>query len=246
MGSELFAPSGFVVKMLSNTEIKKIRSLREKKFRDEYGLFVVEGEKMVGEALASGFDVRAVYRRDEIGERTMEKISQLSSPSPVLAVVSIPSMVSGHDSGGLCLALDSVRDPGNLGTILRLSDWFGVDTVYMSPDTVEMFNPKVIQSSMGSVFRVHAVIAEIAEVCKRFNEQGRPVYGTFIDGVDVYLQHLDSKGLIIMGNESVGISASVASTVSAKLMIPRWPGSGAESLNVATATAVVLSEFRRR
>jgi len=232
--------------MLSNSEIKKIRSLREKKFRDELGLFAVEGEKMVREALESGFDVQAVYRRDEIGVQTMEKISQFSTPSPVLAVVRIPAMTAGSDRGGLCLALDSVRDPGNMGTILRLSDWFGIDTVYMSADSVEIFNPKVIQSSMGSVFRAHALIADIPELCKSFQARGRRVYGTFINGEDIYTQTLDSKGLIIMGNESSGVSAEVSALVGERLTIPRWPGSGAESLNVATATAIVLSEFRRR
>lgn len=234
------------VYMLTNNEIKRVRSLREKKFRDEYGLFVVEGEKMVNEALLSNFEVVAVYREEEVGASAMEKMSQLSTCPPVLAVVAKPEPRGMSLERGLYLALDSVRDPGNLGTILRLSDWFGVNTVFVSPDTVELYNPKVVQSSMGSILRVRTVTADIAELCRRFRLENMPVYGTFIDGVDIYEQHLDSEGVIVMGNESVGISAPVAAQVSTRLTIPKWPGSGAESLNVATATAVTLSEFRRR
>lgn len=232
--------------MLTNNEIKQVRSLREKKFRDEYGLFVVEGEKMVSEAVLSNFEVVAVYREEEVGAAAMAKMSQMSTPSPVIAVVAKPEPKGICLERGLCLALDSVRDPGNLGTILRLSDWFGVKTVFASPDTVELYNPKVVQSSMGSIFRVKMVSSDIAEICRRFRMDNMPVYGTFIDGVDIYEQHLDNEGLIIMGNESNGISAPVAAQVSTRLSIPRWPGSGAESLNVATATAITLSEFRRR
>ena len=232
--------------MLTAGEIKQVRSLREKKFRDQYGLFVVEGEKMVSEALLSNFEVVAIYREDEVGTAAMAKMSQLSTPPPVLAVVSKPQPKGFCLERGLCLALDSVRDPGNLGTILRLSDWFGVDTVFASPDTVELYNPKVVQSSMGSIFRVKMVTADIADLCKRFRAKSMPVYGTFIDGVDIYEQNLDNEGLVIMGNESLGISPAVAAQVSTRLTIPKWPSSGAESLNVATATAVTLSEFRRR
>ena len=144
---------------ISNAEIKRIRSLAQKKYRDEYGLFVVEGEKMVAEAMDSGMEVTAVYRRDEIGEAAMARISLLSSPSPVLALVRKPSGVrSGSPEGiirnGLYLALDTIRDPGNLGTILRVADWFGADAVFASPDTADIFNPKVVQSTMGAIFRV--------------------------------------------------------------------------------------------
>ena len=139
---------------ISNAEIKRIRSLAQKKFRDVSGAFIVEGEKMVSEALASGFEVEEVYRKDEIGEEAMSRISLLSSPSPVLAIVRKPSDTDSGLSGlglssGLYLALDSIRDPGNLGTILRAADWFGVDAVFASADTVDVFNPKVVQSTMG-------------------------------------------------------------------------------------------------
>ena len=151
---------------ITQAEIKQVRSLREKKFRDELGLFVVEGEKLVEEALRSGFEVVRVWRRDEIGEAAMARISQLSTPSPVLAVVRRPAAQEPPRPSGLCLALDGVRDPGNLGTILRIADWFGVETVYVSADCVELFNPKVIQASMGSVFRVRAVPAELPALAR--------------------------------------------------------------------------------
>lgn len=239
--------------MLTNAEIKKIRSLREKKFRDEYGLFVVEGEKLVQEALSSGFEVMEVYRVEEIGESVMAKISLTSSPSPVLAVVAKPDGGRGTASAdvrqlpaGLSLALDSVRDPGNLGTIIRVADWFGVETVFVSPDTVELYNPKVVQATMGSIFRVPVRECRIPDLCRAYKAEGRPVYGTLLDGSNIYEAELGSDGLIVMGNESNGISSEVRRELTAGLLIPSFGRSGAESLNVGVATALTLSEFRRR
>ena len=232
--------------MITNAEIKDIRSLREKKFRDEYGLFVVEGEKMVQEALMSGFEVVRVWRKDEIGENAMSRISQFSTPSPVLAVVSKPQPTGLVLERGLYLALDSVRDPGNMGTIIRLAEWFGISTIFASADCVEIWNPKVIQASMGSIFRVKVVTSDIPDICRRFKDKGMKVYGTFLDGTDMYGMELDKEGLIVMGNESNGVSDEVAEEVNARLYIPSYGGSKAESLNVAVATAVTLAEFRRR
>ena len=231
---------------ITQAEIKRIRSLREKKFRDATGLFVVEGEKMVQEALHSGFRVEGVWRREEIGEAAMERISQLSTPSPVLAVVSRPEASGPVPVRGLCLALDGVRDPGNLGTIIRTADWFGVRTVFVSGDCAETYNPKVIQASMGSIFRVQICEADLPALCRRCREAGLPVYGTFLDGRDLYGEPLSAEGLVVMGNEASGIRPEVAAQVDRRLLIPAAPGSGAESLNVASATAIVLSEFRRR
>jgi len=231
---------------ITQAEIKRIRSLREKKFRDATGLFVVEGEKLVQEALHSGFRVEGVWRREEIGDAAMERISQLSTPSPVLAVVARPEPLEPVLEPGLSLALDGVRDPGNLGTIIRTADWFGVRTVYVSGDCAEQYNPKVIQASMGSVFRVRVTAADLPELCRRVREAGMPVYGTFLDGRDLYAEPLSATGLVIMGNEASGIREEVAAQVDRRLRIPAWEGAGAESLNVASATAVVLSEFRRR
>ena len=234
--------------MLANAEIKRIKSLRDKKFRDEYGQFTVEGEKLVSEALSSGFKVLAVYRSEEIGEETMSRMSSLNSPSPVLAVVQKPTPRSLALERGLYLGLDSVRDPGNMGTILRLADWFGITTVFAAQDCVEVFNPKVVQASMGSIFRVSVVYCNLEEICRRFRAMDMPVYGTFLDGQDIYSQNLADEGLIVMGNEASGISMQVSSSVSTRLLIPSFAAGRrtAESLNVAAATAIVLSEFRRR
>ena len=234
---------------VSNAEIKKVRSLREKKFRDETRLFVVEGEKMVREALGSGWDVVSVYRRETVGEEAMERMSSLSSPSPVLAVVRQKETEGFRGPRpGLCLALDAIRDPGNLGTIIRLADWFGVDTIFASPDTVELYNPKVIQSSMGSVFRKNVIYCDLTQVCRSYREAGRKVCGTFLGGSDIYRADLDGDALVVMGNEANGISGPVGALADMRLTIPCFAPDGAapESLNVAVATAVVMSEFRRR
>ena len=231
---------------ITQAEIKQIRSLREKKYRDAYGLFVVEGEKMVREALSSGFEVKGVWRREEIGDTAMDRISQLSTPSPVLAVIARPQSAEISLEKGLYLGLDGIRDPGNLGTMLRIADWFGVEGVFLSEDCVELFNPKVIQASMGSIFRVRVQTAPLAGLSRRFRGVGMPVYGTFLDGRDIYREALRPEGLVLMGNEASGIRPEVAAEVDARLWIPSFGRSGAESLNVAAATAVTLSEFRRR
>lgn len=235
---------------LTHALIKMIRSLKDKKFRDEYGLFVVEGEKLVREALDSSYEVESVYRMEEIGENVMSRISLCATPSPVLALVRIPADRSSYGkcgiSSGLCVALDSVRDPGNMGTILRVADWFGVETVYLSPDCTDIFAPKVVQATMGSIFRVRTEVADIPELCRAFTSQGRPVYGTLLDGEDIYASNLEEQALVVMGNESNGISGAVRNEIRRGLRIPSFGKSGAESLNVAVATAVTLSEFRRR
>ena len=233
--------------MLTKAEIKHIRSLREKKFRDASGQFVVEGEKMVAEALQSGFTVDAVYHREVIGEEDMARISMLSSPSPVLALVQKPQPRAVELRRSLYLGLDSVRDPGNMGTILRIADWFGIRTVFASMDSAEVYNPKVVQASMGSIFRVNTVYCDLPALCARFRNMDMPVYGTFLDGRSIYTENLASEGLVVMGNEANGISAETGALVSTRLTIPSFAeGRTAESLNVAVATAVALSEFRRR
>lgn len=246
---------------ISANEIKRVRSLSDKKFRDRYGLFCVEGEKMVDEALRSSFDVETVYRKDEIGEEQMSRISSLSSPSPALAVVRKPQDINlSSDAAlsvalgrsGLYLALDTIRDPGNLGTILRVADWFGIDAVFAAPDTVDVFNPKVVQATMGAIFRVKFHYADIPALCRTAVSTGGNVYGTFLDGSDMYEKQLntgkDSPSVIVIGNESNGISDEVAGLVSDRLYIPPYPknDTGSESLNAAVATAITVAEFRRR
>jgi len=240
--------------MITNNEIKRIKALQNKKFRDETGLFVVEGEKMVEEALRSSFTVEAVYKRDEIGAEAMSRISSLSSPSPVLAVLrQKPAATSDEieaiiSSGVLAIGLDAVRDPGNMGTIIRLADWFGIDVIFASSDSVELYNPKTVQSTMGAIFRKKVIYCDLLKVCKSFTSNNLPIYGTFLEGENIYRKELSSKGLIVMGNEANGISDAVKNCVTDKLFIPPYPGDTetAESLNVAIATAITVSEFRRR
>ena len=239
---------------LPSAEIKFVKSLSQKKFRDSTGLFVVEGEKMVEEALASRFRVEKVYRRADIGEAVMARISGLSSPSPALALVHRPEDLSSGEmpAKGLFLALDGIRDPGNLGTILRIADWFGIDAVFASPDTVDVFNPKVVQATMGAIFRVRFHYADIPSLCSRTLKCGGKVYGTFLDGENMYGKALDcgweAPSVIVIGNEANGISPAVAASVSDRLFIPPYPSDdpGSESLNAAVATAVTVAEFRRQ
>lgn len=246
---------------LSNNEIKRIRSLQQKKFRDESGLFIVEGEKMVEEALNSSFTVEATYHKDDIGEEAMKRISALSNPSPVLAVVRKPKdiYVESHDTladlfakGGLFLALDTIRDPGNLGTILRIADWFGIDAIFATRDTVDVFNPKVVQATMGAIFRRKMHYVDLEETARMVIAAGGNVYGTFLDGNDIYSTSLaDSRTspvMVVIGNESEGISKGMADIVSDRLFIPPYPAGcqTSESLNAAVATAITVSEFRRR
>jgi len=255
---------------MTNSEIKYVRSLKDKKTRTLAGEFVVESEKLVAEAIASGFDLKLIcYSSDNLDDRilshpvaqaidqkTMSRISMLSSPSPALAVVRMPSLSVNADEEisslasdpqALCLALDGVRDPGNLGTIVRIADWFGIDAIFASRDTVDLYNPKTIQSTMGSVFRKKVIYCELNDVASAFSAAGAPVYGTFLEGENIYSQKLAGHALVVMGSESFGIRDYLWSSVSRKLYIPPYPpgGSGCESLNVSVAAAVVCSEFRR-
>lgn len=242
---------------LSANKIKYIRSLHQKKYRDEHNLFIAEGEKIVEEALRSGYNVKEVFYEKEIGKEAMSRISNLSSPSPVLAVIEKPnftpdSILQNLDSQGrkpLYLALDGVKDPGNLGTIIRVADWFGVDAIFASHGSVEVYNPKVVQATMGAIFRKQVIYTDLAHVCEKFLAAGLPVYGTFLDGKNLYenLPQEHKCGLVVMGSESFGISAQLESLISNKLLIPPYPADAqtSESLNVAIATAIICAEFRR-
>jgi TrmH family RNA methyltransferase len=246
---------------ISNNEIKRVKALQQKKFRDETGLFTVEGEKMVDEAVASPFKVENIYRREDIGEDAMKRISALSSPSPVLAVVRKPEDIYINDvskltsllsKGGLYLALDTIRDPGNLGTILRIADWFGIDAVFATKDTVDVFNPKVVQATMGAIFRVKMHYVDLPALSDVILTAGGKIFGTFLDGLNIYSRPLDNGDeapvLIVIGNESEGISPAMAKLVTDRLYIPPYPADdpGSESLNAAVATALTVAEFRRR
>lgn len=246
---------------ISNNEIKRLKSLQQKKFRDEYGLFAVEGDKMVEEALASPFHVESVYRKDEIGEEAMKRITALASPSPSFAVVRKPTDIYIDDpkslkeflsKGGLFLGLDTIRDPGNLGTILRVAEWFGIDAVFAAKDSVDVFNPKVVQATMGAIFRVKMHYVDLPALSEVILEAGGRIYGTFLDGLNIYGRELavgeDFPVMIVIGNESEGISDRMAALATDRLYIPPYPADspGSESLNAAVATAVTVAEFRRR
>lgn len=247
--------------MLSNNDIKRIKSLHQKKFRDETGLFIVEGEKMVQEAISSHYDVENTFHRSEIGEDAMKRISALANPSPALAVVRKPvdSQIDDPEilkdivgDSGLFLALDTIRDPGNLGTIMRIADWFGIKAVFAAKDTVDVYNPKVVQATMGAIFRVKFHYVDLSELAKVVLDSSGKVYGTFLDGGNIYSKTLDTGNenpvVIVIGNESEGISEKMAALVSDRLYIPPYPAdsSGSESLNAAIATAITVAEFRRR
>ena len=241
---------------ISANKIKFVRSLAQKKFRDEHSLFVAEGEKIVAEAEASGYKIEEIFRIEEIGTEAMARISNLSSPSPVLAVIRKPEFSAEDiisalkpESKGLYLALDGVKDPGNLGTIIRIADWFGVEAIFASPGTVEVFNPKVVQATMGAIFRKRVIYTDLAELCTRFKSLGLPVYGTLLDGKNIYeaLPADRKHGLVVMGSESFGISEQLRPHIDNKLFIPPYPADAvtSESLNVAIATAIICADFRR-
>lgn len=235
--------------MISAAEIKMIRSLKEKKFRDNLGMFVVEGEKMVQEAVDSRFEVIKVYDAASIGESAMQRITLLSNPSPVLALVRKPAGISEIpriNDNGTYLVLDCIKDPGNMGTILRIADWYGIDGVFAAEGSVDIFNPKVVQSTMGAIFRVDFHYCSLTQLLRR---DGIDVFGTFLKGENIYDASLDGHGarFIVTGNESAGISDEVAALCNRRLTIPSFAkGAGSESLNAAVATAITVSEFKRR
>lgn len=251
--------------MVSKNQIKLIRQLEQKKFRRRDGLFVAEGPKVVGDLLRAGFRPTAVYATEEwggaeavfsagdsnvsdsimlVGDDELRKLSFLQHPQHVLALFSIPEPTREVSVHGLCLALDGVQDPGNLGTIIRIADWFGISTIFCSEGTADAWNPKVVQATMGSIARVNIVYTNLARL---IDSAQVPVYGTLLDGEDIYTQPLSSEGLIVMGNEGNGISPDIRSRITHRLLIPTFhTGDTAESLNVAIATAITCSEFRRR
>lgn len=260
--------------MLSNNRISFIKSLHQKKFRREEGLFLAEGDKLVREYLASEFEVVSIYadadwlraHAELIGQgvetsgaksQELERITTLVTAPPVIALVRIPETeLSVEDCfSGLTLILDGIRDPGNLGTIIRTADWFGVKHIIASDDCAETWNPKVVQASMGSLTRVHVInvnlqtfFAELESASKVLKKDIPPVYGTFMDGHNVYTSDLTEHGMIVIGNEANGIREETVSRIDIRLGIPAFSdrGAQAESLNAGIATALVLSEFRRR
>ncbi len=238
--------------MLSKNQIKWIRSLELKKNRKRENLFVAEGPKVVGDLLKAGFVPRALfatqpyYDAQIISDEELHRISFLQHPQEILGVFAIPAPESiVPDSHELSLALDGVQDPGNVGTIIRIADWFGIKSIFCSPDTADVYNPKVVQATMGSLAHVHIIYCELLPLLEQCS---CPVYGTLLDGKNIYEETLTPSGIIVMGNEGNGISSAVRKHITKRLLIPNFhQGSEtAESLNVAIATAITCSEFRRR
>ncbi len=242
--------------MISKNQIKFIRQLELKKYRRREGLFVAEGPKVVGDLLHR-YQPYAIYatpayqgpKTEEITDDELRRISFLQHPQQVVALFPIPKAVASMPDlqhPGLSLALDGVQDPGNLGTIIRIADWFGIDTIYCSEDTADAYNPKVVQATMGSIARVNIIYNNLEKLFDSLPND-YPVYGTLLDGEDIYQQTLTPYGIIVMGNEGNGISAEIRQRINHRLLIPSYrQADTAESLNVAIATAITCAEFRRR
>ena len=248
---------------LSKNRIKYIHSLELKKIRKQEKVFLAEGHKLVEELLGR-FKCRflvatsewltqnnpSVYVEEihEVSEEELAKASLQKSPQQVLAVFEKPNDYYDKElfNNSLCLALDDVQDPGNLGTILRIADWFGIEHIFCSPNTVDVYSPKAIQATMGAIARVQVHYTPLVELITSLNNI--PIYGTFLDGENIYSQSLSNNGIIIMGNEGNGISREIEKLVNRKLFIPNYPKerSTSESLNVAIATAITCAEFRRK
>lgn len=253
--------------MPGKNTIKKIRSLHQKKYRQKLSMFIAEGEKTVLELLQSAkFDLETLFISENCKENSkiekikqyqhepvvLKEISQMSAfktPANILAIFKIhEKQLDNEKLDDIFIVLEDINDPGNLGTIIRIADWFGIKNVICSKNTVDIYNPKAIQATMGSIARVNVFYKELSPFFKGLNK-GVPVYGAFTNGDNIYQANLENNGAILIGNESYGISEELTSFVSKKLSIPSFPAgdnSGAESLNASIATAIVCAEFRRR
>jgi TrmH family RNA methyltransferase len=245
--------------MLSKSQISLLTSLQHKKFRREHGFFLVEGYKSVIEFISSGYQVDSIYHTpaiapkmlnlsrkinfQEISMKDIEKISTLKTPQDVIGLIKIPIWATLNYNSlkkKFSLVLDNIQDPGNMGTIIRTADWFGITDIICSEDTVDVYNPKVVQATMGSLARVNVYYASLEEVLP---QTGLPIFGAMLDGENIYNSNFGTEGLLIMGNEGNGISPAIERLITTKITIPR--AGKAESLNVAIATAILCSEIKR-
>jgi len=254
--------------LLTKAKIQLIRSLEQKKYRDLHRLFITEGDKLVRETLESQLNIECLLAKPawmeqfhthllaktnhviEINDKELSQISFLKTPNQAIALVKIPDyqLDLAEITSGLSLYLDEVQDPGNLGTIIRLADWFGIRHVLCGQGCADPFNPKTVQSTMGAIIRVKTYQTDESFFLQLKNYRPDfPVYGTFLDGENLYNTSLSSHAVIVMGNESKGISDGVAKYVNQRLLIPSYPlgQPTSESLNVATAAAIVCAAFRR-
>lgn len=257
--------------MISSSQLKLFRSLRQKKYRDHHRLFMIEGEKMVMELAESStgnsIQILEIYATPEWIEShpslrsnrkipifeavpsEIKKASNLVTPQPVIALVSMPKASFSAEEllHAPVLAFESIRDPGNLGTIIRTADWFGIRHIVCSPDSTDLFNPKVVQSTMGAIARVQVHYLEIEFLLKSIEMRSKTVLGTFMEGENIYETSLEPNPLILFGNESHGLSGRFDPYIRRKISIPSFSpdGKGSESLNVASSVAVICSELRR-
>lgn len=249
--------------MLSKNTIKQITQLQQKKFRIQTGLFIVEGEKMVVELIQSLYKADQVFATyefiskyqdllkqlqvTEVTTDELKKISQLKTPNQALALAKYTEKadLSLLKKGSIYLALDNIQDPGNLGTIIRTANWFGVTTIFCSEDTVDAYNPKVVQSTMGALFSTTLIYTPLLPLIQDAKEKRIPVYATSLSGTDIYHEKFSETGIIVMGNESKGVSKEIAMQVDHCIKIPAFNPNPIESLNVAVATSIVLAEIRR-
>lgn len=245
--------------MITKAEIQLVRSLADKRARTETGLFAAEGRKLVEELRSSDLKMRRIYALEgvlsgpevtNVSPKEMERLSMLKTPSNALALVEIPHFELHPErlAKQLVLALDDVRNPGNMGTIIRLADWFGITDVVCSESSADCFNPKVVQATMGAILRVRVHYTDLPHFLGIAARSEMPVYGTFLDGEAIGEAHLTEQGIILMGNEGHGISPDCMKHVTRKLFIPPYPADrrGSESLNVAIATGIVCHLFRSR
>lgn len=248
--------------MLSRNKITYVRSLHQKKYRDKFNAFIVEGPKLIGELLNSNFQIKEIlsvksqidwikgFKRSDyeltlVSEVELAKVSHFKTANDLLAIVKQPEyqIQDLQLLDDLSLILDGISDPGNLGTIIRTAEWFGIRNIICSEDCVEVFNPKVVQATMGSVFRMQIVYTDLIQFLTNWKKQ-IPVYGTFLDGENIYDTKFGDSGLVIIGSESHGIGPEVEKKVTHRIHIPTLAG-GAESLNASVAAAICLSEFKR-
>lgn len=252
--------------MLSKQVTKIAQNLEKKKFREKYNLFKTEGEKLVGELLTSGLKIHSVIASPEwlganqtrvagmnvmeADRREMGSISNFQSLPEVIALAEIPCHAYDETEirRSLSLVLNGIQDPGNLGTILRVADWFGVRNILCDEDCAGAYNPKCVQASMGAIFRVKTFYMDLVPELEKLKADDFPIFGTFLDGENIYASKLSGKGLIVMGNEGKGISQAIGQLTDHKLTIPSFAGNeiSTESLNVGVATGIILSEFKRR
>ncbi len=245
---------------MTKSEIQLVRSLGEKRARSEYGLFVAEGEKLIGEMIQSPLNVRKIYSLEGVFEgdnvewispSEMQRISQLKSANNSVALVELPryklDIASLRDE--LTLVLDGVQNPGNLGTIIRLADWYGIKNIICSPSSADCYNPKVVQATMGAILRVNIFYCDLDSLLDDAVSMSIPIYGPVLEqGRHLYETEISKSGIIVMGSEGQGISASVVERLTHRIFVSPYPAdrSGSESLNVAICAAVVCAEFRRR